>query len=203
MSDLEATLSQLLELDVDYPGRIHLRDEALRRLGSKPFAQAAVCILFKGTTFLDAEVLLIERGKHVLTHAGQVAFPGGSAEEFEKNDLIQTALRECEEEVGIAQSKVQVLGKLPLFPTLTGNFLVLPVVAYLSDAAHSEIRIQESEVASAEWVSVNELRSTRTYEQHEIYGIAVKAPVFRWGDRKMWGLSAWIFDLLLNRYATL
>lgn len=72
-------------------------------------------------------ILLTERTAHLNDHAGQVSFPGGSAEP-EDVDAIDTALRECEEEIGLDRSHVEVLGRLPDYPTITG-FNVAPIVA--------------------------------------------------------------------------
>lgn len=72
-------------------------------------------------------MLLTERTAHLNDHAGQVSFPGGSAEP-EDTDEIETALREAEEEIGLARARVEVIGRLPDYPTVTG-FNVAPIVA--------------------------------------------------------------------------
>ncbi len=72
-------------------------------------------------------VLLTERTAHLNDHAGQVSFPGGSAEP-EDADVAATALRETEEEIGLSRAHVEVIGRLPDYPTITG-FNVAPIVA--------------------------------------------------------------------------
>lgn len=72
-------------------------------------------------------VLLTMRTAHLHDHAGQVSFPGGRVD-ADDVDAIATALRETEEEVGLARRHVEVLGCLPQYRTGTG-FLVTPVVA--------------------------------------------------------------------------
>ena len=72
-------------------------------------------------------VLLTERTLHLPTHSGQIAFPGGKAEEFD-TDAIATALREAQEEVGLEPAFIQVLGQLPHYRTGSG-FIITPVVA--------------------------------------------------------------------------
>lgn len=72
-------------------------------------------------------VLLTMRTAHLHDHAGQVSFPGGRVDAGDA-DAIATALRETEEEVGLARRHVEVLGCLPQYRTGTG-FLVTPVVA--------------------------------------------------------------------------
>ncbi len=72
-------------------------------------------------------VLLTERTAHMSTHSGQIAFPGGKADEGDA-DAAATALREAQEEVGLESAFVQVLGNLPTYVTGT-SFIITPVVA--------------------------------------------------------------------------
>ncbi|MBX9715758.1 MAG: CoA pyrophosphatase [Burkholderiaceae bacterium] len=71
-------------------------------------------------------VLLTRRADHLNDHPGQISFPGGR-EERDDPSAIATALREAQEEVGLAAEFVQVLGTLPTYTTVTG-FVVTPVV---------------------------------------------------------------------------
>ncbi len=73
------------------------------------------------------QVLLTRRTEHLRDHAGQISFPGGRAEPHD-NGPAGTALREAEEEVGLSPSRVQVIGQLPVYTTVT-QFIVTPVVA--------------------------------------------------------------------------
>ena len=74
-------------------------------------------------------VLLTQRTAHLKQHAGQISFPGGRSEPSDPSP-IATALREAEEEVGLAPSRVEVLGTLPKYITGTG-FVVTPVVGLI------------------------------------------------------------------------
>ena len=75
----------------------------------------------------EPTVLLTQRTAHLSTHSGQVAFPGGKADDGDA-DASATALREAQEEVGLEPGFVEVLGHLPLYVTGT-SFLITPVVA--------------------------------------------------------------------------
>jgi len=75
-------------------------------------------------------MLLTMRTAHLNDHAGQVAFPGGRAEESDA-DAIDTALRETEEEIGLHRRHIDVIGTLPLFYTGTG-YAVTPVVGLVA-----------------------------------------------------------------------
>lgn len=72
-------------------------------------------------------VLLTRRTEHLRDHAGQISFPGGRAEQHDR-DAADTALREAEEEIGLPRSAVDVIGELPHYTTIT-RFRVTPVVA--------------------------------------------------------------------------
>jgi 8-oxo-dGTP pyrophosphatase MutT (NUDIX family) len=71
-------------------------------------------------------LLLTRRTAHLNDHAGQIAFPGGRAEEYDSSP-IDTALRETEEEIGLGRRHIDVIGTLPLYYTGTG-YSVTPVV---------------------------------------------------------------------------
>jgi 8-oxo-dGTP pyrophosphatase MutT (NUDIX family) len=87
---------------------------------------AAVLILLQHDR--DAlDVVLTQRTAHLHDHAGQISFPGGRKEEAD-GSLIETALREANEEIGSDASKIEVIGALPSYVTITA-YDVTPVVA--------------------------------------------------------------------------
>lgn len=159
-------------------------------------SSAAVLILEKNPDTPDAQILLMERSATVKTHRSQVAFPGGGMEEQDQNDPVKTAVRECFEEVGVDPGLVKVIKTLPPLPTLTSGFFVVPVVARLNpNDADPALKLDLSEVAFSEWVSVEALLNTKRVENG--------FPVFDWlgsdgKKRKVWGLTAIIFELIFN-----
>jgi len=74
-------------------------------------------------------VLFTERSADLLDHAGQISFPGGRVEPDDV-DIDAAALREAEEEIGLARDRVSVLGRLADYETVTG-YRVTPVVGWL------------------------------------------------------------------------
>ena len=75
-------------------------------------------------------VLLTQRTDHLASHAGQVSFPGGRAEEFDSSP-IETALRETEEEIGLHRRHIEIVGVLPDY--VTGSaYRVTPVVGLVT-----------------------------------------------------------------------
>jgi 8-oxo-dGTP pyrophosphatase MutT (NUDIX family) len=89
-------------------------------------------------------LLLTQRTAHLTDHAGQISFPGGRAEDYDA-DAVDTALRESEEEIGLARRHVEILGSLPHYLTGTG-YCVTPVVALVQPPF--EVLADPSEVAA-------------------------------------------------------
>lgn len=101
---------------------------AERQLFDRPPARASVLVPLVLRD--EPTLLLTRRTAHLRDHAGQISFPGGRAESDDV-DAADTALRETEEEVGLARSYVEVIGHLPEYTTVT-NFIVTPVVGLVT-----------------------------------------------------------------------
>jgi 8-oxo-dGTP pyrophosphatase MutT (NUDIX family) len=89
-------------------------------------------------------LLLTQRTDHLTDHAGQISFPGGRAEDYD-SDAVDTALRESEEEIGLARRHVEILGSMPRYLTGTG-YCVTPVVGLIEPPF--EVTADPSEVAA-------------------------------------------------------
>ena len=79
-------------------------------------------------------VLLTQRTEHLSSHAGQISFPGGRAEELDSSP-IETALRESEEEIGLHRRHVSIVGVLPDYVT-SSAYRVVPVVGLVKPPFH-------------------------------------------------------------------
>ena len=89
--------------------------------------------------------VLIRRTEDGNTHSGQISFPGGK-KDFIDIDIIATALRECEEEIGVRRDKIEVIGSLTPLYIPPSNFLVTPTIGYVADLQTfkpSEHEVQE------------------------------------------------------------
>ena len=104
-------------------------------------------------------VLFTQRPQHMRTHAGQMSFPGGGQEGVES--ILQTALREAEEEIGLPRSQVRPLGYLNQYPTISG-FRVHPVVGLVNGPFTP--RLQTEEVHSLIRVPLNYLLDVDNHE---------------------------------------
>lgn len=118
-------------------------------------------------------VLLTERTMHLSTHSGQIAFPGGKADEDDA-DAAATALREAQEEVGLDPAFVQVLGVMPHY--VTGSaFIITPVVALVQPGF--SLTPNAYEVADVFEVPLEFLMNPAHHQRH----------VFEWeGVRREW-----------------
>lgn len=110
------------------------------------------------------QVLLTQRTDHLRDHAGQISFPGGRTEP-EDGSPEATALREAEEEVGLALEHVQVIGRLPHYTTVT-NFVVTPVVALVEP--HFTLKLDTFEVAEAFEVPLAFLMNPANHRRHVV-----------------------------------
>ena len=108
------------------------------------------------------QVLLTRRPAHLRDHAGQISFPGGRAEAHDA-DAAATALREAEEEVGLDPARVEVIGLLPAYTTVT-SFVVTPVVALVQP--HDSLALDAFEVAEAFEVPLQFLMTPAHHQRH-------------------------------------
>ncbi|OOG72787.1 CoA pyrophosphatase [Algoriphagus sp. A40] len=141
---------------------------------------------------------LIKRPEYPGFHSGQVAFPGGKMEEGDLN-IIQTALREAEEEVGINRREVQILGKLSDLYIPTSNFLVSPVIGFLEK--RPDLIPEEKEVfriiqTNLQFLLKPEVRKQKVLE----FGPALKldTPYFEIDGEVVWGATAMILSELIQ-----
>jgi len=126
----------------------------------------------------ELQLLLTVRGQHLSSHSGQIAFPGGRCDDSD-TDVVHTALREAEEEVGLAASHVEVLGTLPVYVTGTA-FIITPVVALVRPGF--ELQPNPHEVADVFEVPLPFLMNPAHHRHHE----AVWA-----GDRRQFMSMPW------------
>ena len=108
------------------------------------------------------QVLLTRRTDHLRDHAGQISFPGGRCEPNDGGPA-GTALREAEEEVGLPHDRVQVIGQMPVYTTVT-SFVVTPVVALVTPPF--ELVLDTFEVAEAFEVPLQHLMNPAHHQRH-------------------------------------
>jgi len=140
-------------------------------------------------------VIFTRRTAHLKAHSGQVSFPGGRAEPEDPTPEF-TALREAQEEIGLAAERVEVLARLPDYHTRTG-FRVTPVVALVT--APVELVPDPREVEEVFEVPLAFLLDPANHrrETRELQGRSVGYYVMRYGTHTIWGATA---GMLVNLY---
>ena len=137
------------------------------------------------------------RADGLARHAGQVAFPGGRLEPGE--DVVAAALREADEEVGLAIAAGDVLGILDDRPSPFG-LVATPVVARVAWPA--PLRLDPGEVAGAFTLSLADLAACRpTLEERLHEGVVRRLYRYRIGAHDVWGLTGNVVHDLLDRLA--
>lgn len=142
------------------------------------------------------QVLLTQRNPNLAQHGGQIAFPGGKAEPAD-HSLIETALRETEEETGVAREHVDVLGVLPEYLTATG-FRVTPVVGLTVPEftlAHDPFEVAEVFEVPLEFLM--DPANHRLHSSIMVDGVPRRYYSMPYQNRFIWGATA---GMLRNLY---
>jgi len=141
-------------------------------------------------------VLLTERTHSVRDHPGQVAFPGGMVEPGDPN-LVATALREADEEIGMQASQVDVIGYLLPQAVITG-YAVLPVVGFYP--ADFVPRLDPREVAGVFEVPLGYLQDSTNLVRVDRMRNGVKLPTYEYHfeGHRIWGATALMLRLFLD-----
>jgi 8-oxo-dGTP pyrophosphatase MutT (NUDIX family) len=142
------------------------------------------------------QLLFTQRTAHLANHPGQISFPGGRAEAGDAS-IIQTALREAEEEVGLPAAAVSVLGRLADYETVTG-YRVTPVVGWIEPPI--AVTPDPFEVAEVFEVPLEFLLDPANQQQHfRMLGDTRREYwALPWRDRYIWGATAAML-LILER----
>lgn len=170
---------------------------AERRFSDRPPADASVLVPIVQRR--EPTVLLTQRTAQLSTHSGQIAFPGGRRDDTDAS-AAATALREAQEEVGLAAEHVEVLGQLPLY--FTGSaYRVTPVVALV--APDFELQLNPQEVDAAFEVPLAFLMDPANHRHHAFEAEGVRREWLSMpyhgadAERFIWGATA---GMLRNFY---
>lgn len=181
-------------------------DQGVRNLHVNNFRPADVYAMRPGRTAAvlvpvldlpEPELVLTLRAPHLAQHAGQVSFPGGSAEDYD-DSAVATALREAFEEIGLEPSSVTPVGFLDRFDTIS-DYRVLPVVGLVKPPARWTL--DPSEVAEVFTVPLSVALDARRYREQAAQRNQERF-VFHsleWQGHVIWGLTAAMLRNLMQR----
>lgn len=206
MNEPFATFLQQLRRDLaaELPGRAaqHQMAPLPRPNGAFPYDQPApdarrggVLVLFypyAGRLYLP----LILRPTYNGVHSGQVGFPGGGYEPGD-DDLVHTALREANEEVGVRGDQVEILGQLSPLYIFASNYLVQPTVGWTP--ARPAFHTDPYEVERLVETPVSELLDPANVrvEEWELRSRVATVPFFLVQGQRIWGATAMMLAELL------
>lgn len=144
---------------------------------------------------LEPKLLMIEKSKELKNHGGEIAFPGGkwSGDDV---DLLETALRETKEEIGLSISRTDVVAQLENVRTLNSGFTITPFVCILDDLSKLK---PNSEVQSILQIPMVPFLHTLDDDRDPYHKSIQEMYTFTFEDKIVWGASARILKHLLNR----
>jgi 8-oxo-dGTP pyrophosphatase MutT (NUDIX family) len=145
----------------------------------------------------DGDALLFtKRADHLGQHPGQMSFPGGGREPSDA-DLEATARREANEEIGLRDHEIEIVGRLDDIPTVS-DYSVRPFVSRVPDREYVP---DEREVAEIAVLPVGELTDLDNYDSerrdHPYYG-EIRLHFFRVGGYTVWGATGRMLVQLLE-----
>jgi 8-oxo-dGTP pyrophosphatase MutT (NUDIX family) len=176
-------------------GDLDLNPDLWQRAGVSATKPAAVLVPIVDRS--TPTVLLTLRTADLASHAGQVAFPGGKIDPTDPTP-VAAALREANEEIGLAPSLVEPLGYLDLYLTFSG-FRILPAVARVDPDL--QLTLNPWEVKEAFEVPLEFLMSPDNHQRktRDWNGIAREYYAMPFADRYIWGITAGILRNLYER----
>jgi len=171
-----------------------------------------VAAISEGTRTTDAAVLVLlvargdglnllftQRTAHLSAHAGQISFPGGRVEDID-GSREDTALRETEEEIGLARDRVTLLGRLPEYSVPSG-FRITPVVGWIEppfDLRPDPFEVEDIFEVPLGHFLIEANFQRREYHFNDRHRHYVAVP---WQGRYIWGATAAMLLILCRMFA--
>jgi len=141
-------------------------------------------------------ILLTKRTEKVKEHKGQISFPGGAREGEEM--LVNTALRECAEEIGLMAEEVEILGELDDTISRTSNYIISPFVALIPWPYQFQVNREEIEELIEVPLSALLDSSYQRQDTEIIDGETVTSYCYYYQGRVIWGATARILNQFLD-----
>ena len=165
-------------------------------IGDATLAPSAVLVPI---TYKEGEyhILFTKRTETVQYHKGQISFPGGAYEEAD-GTLLNTALRECTEEIGLAADACDVLGELDEVFTVTSGYVISPFVALIQESC--PLKLDPSETAEVLEVPISVLldKDCRRQTTQVMNDQLVTVDCYYYQGNIIWGATAKILEQFLD-----
>ena len=178
LDDLKSTLSSPISTKLESNGKYRLASVLVVIYGENPI------------------VVMTEKPKHMKFHAGEISFPGGK---FDANDsdLLETALRETSEEIGLTITRDQVIGQLESVITLNSGFLIAPFVSVIDEIPPLSAN---SEVEQIFHIPLETFLKTMAPDPDPSHNIIQEMYTFEYQNQIVWGASARILKQIQNSF---
>jgi len=161
---------------------------------SSPKIAAVLVLLYPVKN--ETHFVLIERTTYKGQHSGQISFPGGKQEK-EDVSIIETALREAQEETNIEREEIQIIGELSKIFIPPSNFEVTPILAISNN--RPEFVPNKREVVDVLEIKIKDLLLPKTIKKIKIEfdnGKTLNTPYFDLNSKTVWGATAMILNEL-------
>jgi len=178
LNDLKSTLSSPLDIKIVDDGKYRL---------------ASVLVVIYGK---DPIIVMTEKPKHMKFHAAEISFPGGKLDVSDSN-LLETALRETSEEIGLTITRDQVIGQLESVITLNSGFLITPFVSVIDEIPALS---SNSEVEQIFHIPLEPFLKTMAPDPDPSHNIIQEMYTFEYQDQIVWGASARILKQIKNSF---
>lgn len=170
------------------------RMKELNLVALKPKKSAVLVLIYNQND--SFKTVLIQRPTYDGVHSAQIAFPGGKFEETDI-DLLHTALRETQEEIGIDTQQLEIIGKLTDVYISPSNFLVSPFIAYTSQTPIFKADTREVErIITTDILGLNDsnIKGIKTITHSN--GYKIKSPYYNIEGHTVWGATAMMISEL-------
>ena len=168
LDDLKSTLSTSINPNVENYGKYRLASILVVIYGDNPI------------------VVMTEKPKDLKFHAGEISFPGGKLESADA-DLLETALRETSEEIGLTISKDDVIGQLEPVVTLNSGFLILPFISVVDKIPPLSAN---AEVEKIFHIPLESFLKTQAKDPDPSHNLIQEMYTFEYENQIVWGASA-------------
>ena len=168
LDDLKSTLSTPINPKIETDDKYRL---------------ASILVVIYGK---DPIVVMTEKPKHMKFHAGEISFPGGKLDSAD-SDLLQTALRETSEEIGLTISKEQVVGQLEPVITLNSGFLILPFISVVDEISSLSANCEVEKIFH---IPLESFLKTAAKDPDPSHNIIQEMYTFEYQNQIVWGASA-------------
>ena len=155
------------------------------------YSLASVLVVIYGET---PTIIMTEKPKSMKFHAGEISFPGGKLDPND-SDLLDTALRETSEEIGLNVSKDEIVGQLKPVKTLNSGFLILPFISLLDDISPL---VTNSEVEKILHIPLTPFLKTVAIDSDPSHNFIDEMYTFEYQNQIVWGASARILKQIEN-----